>query len=83
MRDSRFLELFIGAEDATRPLVGRQIREIGIPSGAFVAMLRRRKESFEPVGETELKDGDHVTFIGEPAAIEQLYRRYVDPGKDE
>ncbi len=83
MRDSRFLELFIGDEDPTRPLVGRQIREIDIPSGAFVAMLRRRKESFEPVGKTELKDGDHVTFIGDPAAIEQLYSRYVDPGKDE
>jgi basic amino acid/polyamine antiporter, APA family len=83
MRDSRFLELFLSAEDATRPLVGRQIREIDTPSGAFLAMLRRRGESFEPVGETELKDGDHVTFIGEPAAIEHLYRRYVDPGKDE
>lgn len=81
LRDTRFLELFIGAEETTMPLVGRKIREIDIPPGGFVAMLRRGEESFEPIGETELKKGDHLTFIGEPSAIEKLFERYVNPGQ--
>ncbi len=79
LRDARFLELFIGAEKDTRPLAGKQIREIEIPTGAFVAMVHRGENLFEPVGETVLKNGDRLTFIGKPAAIERLYKRYVEP----
>ena len=82
LRDTRFLELFIGAEEATMPLVGRKIHEIDIPTGGFVAMLRRGEESFEPIGETELRKGDHLTFIGDPRAIDKLFERYVDPGEN-
>ena len=80
LRDTRFLELFIGTERKnTPPLAGKQIREIDIPTGAFVAMVHRGEKIFEPVGETELKKGDRLTLIGKQAAIDRLYKRYVDP----
>lgn len=79
LRDARFLELFIGADEATRPLMRRKLAELDLPPGAFVAMIRRSGKSFEPRGRTVLRQDDHVTFIGEPEAIEQLYEKYVAP----
>jgi amino acid transporter/mannitol/fructose-specific phosphotransferase system IIA component (Ntr-type) len=82
LRDARFLELFVGEDPATQPLVGKQVREIDMPPKAFLAMVRRGEDSFDPTGETELKHGDHLTFIGDPHAIEQVYERFVEPGED-
>ncbi len=79
LRDARFLELFVGEDPATETLVGKQVREMELPPRAFLAMVRRGDDRFDPTGETELARGDHLTFIGDPAAIEQLYERFVEP----
>lgn len=79
LRNTHFLELFIGEEKETQTLIGKKIRTIDIPTGAFVATVHRGENIFEPVGETELKKNDRLTFIGESAAIERLYKLYIDP----
>jgi len=79
LRDARFLELFVGEDPATETLVGKQVYRIDLPPGAFLAMVRRGEDHFDPTGETEFKRGDHLTFIGDPDAIEQLYERFVEP----
>lgn len=79
LQDSRFLELFVGEDESTQGLIGREIREIEFPSGAFPALIRRDHESFEPRGDTRLESGDYLTIIGEPEAIGRLAERFVEP----
>jgi amino acid transporter/mannitol/fructose-specific phosphotransferase system IIA component (Ntr-type) len=78
LRDARFVELFIEENEPTAELIGRRVCDIALPPGAFIVLIRRKDDAFEPRGETTLKPGDHATFIGEPDAIDRLYERYVE-----
>jgi APA family basic amino acid/polyamine antiporter len=79
LRDARFLVLFVGDDEATRSLAGMQVAELDLPSGGFIAVIRRRGELMEPRGDTVVQFKDSLTFIGEVGGIERLYRRYIDP----
>ncbi|PLW83195.1 amino acid transporter [Kineobactrum sediminis] len=79
LRDARFLELFVGEDELTESLAGTRAAEIDLPPGAFLAGVRRSGELLEPRGETVIEPGDHITILGEEAAIEHLYQRYVAP----
>lgn len=83
LRASRFLELLIRSDQATGELVGKRVLEVDVPPGAFVAMLRRGDDLFEPKGATTLEDGDYLTLIGEPAAIDRLAERYVPTDEED
>lgn len=78
LRDSRFMEIFVGEDEETKTLIGKKIRRIDLPEGAFIAMIRRDHESFEPEDNTVLEKGDKLMIIGEPDAIDKLYKRYVE-----
>ncbi|MFP4354647.1 MAG: amino acid permease [Phycisphaerae bacterium] len=80
LSDARFLELFVGQDEATAGLVGRQVGCLDLPQRVFVATVGRDGEHFEPGPETQLQAGDSLTLIGEPEAIQSLYERYVQPG---
>jgi Trk K+ transport system NAD-binding subunit len=41
-------------------------------------MVRRGDDSFDPTGQTRLEYGDHLTFIGEPDAIQSVYEQFVE-----
>ncbi|MFP4217208.1 MAG: TrkA C-terminal domain-containing protein [Phycisphaerae bacterium] len=82
LRDSRFLELFVGKTSATQALVGRSVWEMRLPEGSFPAMVRREGDSFAPDSDTVLREGDHVILIGDPEGIEKLYRRFVQPEEE-
>ncbi len=83
LRDARFLELFVGEDPATQPLAGKSIADIELPPHAYIVMLRRGEDTFEPKGETQLAEGDHLTIVGNPDAIEELYERFVEPHREE
>lgn len=78
LRDSGFIELFIGEDDSTAPLLGAKVAELDLPPGAFVATIRRDGKIFEPLGETRLQRHDYVIFIGEPEAIDRLSQTYIE-----
>ncbi len=77
LRDSGFLELFLGEDDSTEPLLNTKVAALELPAGAFIATIRRDGNFFEPRGETQLQRHDCVVFIGEPKAIDQLARTYI------
>jgi len=78
LRDERFMVLYLGREPATEPLIGKILREMELPAGTLIAMVRRNEDIFLPNGDTVLQRGDRLTIIGEPKSIEQMYRRYID-----
>lgn len=72
LREERSLTLHLEAGTPVAEWIGRQVRELGLPPGTLIALVRRRGQSFVPRGSTELRAGDRLTLIGEPEAIRSL-----------
>lgn len=78
LRDERFLSLRLRNTPSMAPLLGRALREIDLPEGTLVALIRRRGRTLIPRGSTTLEAGDRLTILGDPGSIRMLYQRYVD-----
>lgn len=55
--------------------VDRELKDVPLPSGTLVAMIGRGDDMLIPAGSTRLREGDRVTVLGRPDAIDQLRRR--------
>ncbi len=76
LRDASYLTLRLRSVDATEALVGKQIRHISLPKDCIIALIRRDDTMVVPHGDTELLEGDRITFIGEPPALSELRETY-------
>ena len=83
LQDTHYLSLRVRRLDATAPLVDSQIRAIQLPTDCIVAIIRRGDDMIVPRGDTTLLEGDRITFIGEPQALDQLRRTYLNGDADE
>ncbi|MGF1633401.1 MAG: amino acid permease [Phycisphaerae bacterium] len=81
LRDERFLPLIVGRTEPTRSLTGKRLRDIRLAPAAIVAMVRRGPVTFTPNADTRLEEGDRLTIIGDPGAIQKLYDTYVEPDR--
>ena len=77
LRDEHFLSLHLRDTPEMAPLLGRALREIKLPEGTLVALIRRNGRTLIPRGGTVLKVDDRLTILGEPSSIRALYRQYV------
>jgi len=68
LREDHWVRLHVGHSPETRDWPGRRIRELGLPRGSLIALLRREGRALVPDGETRLQEGDRVTVLGEPPA---------------
>ncbi|NOZ58524.1 MAG: TrkA family potassium uptake protein [Euryarchaeota archaeon] len=69
MQDADIIEITI-PEDAL--VVGRQIREIGMPEGSTIAAIHRNGELIIPRGSTVLKAGDRLTILAKTGVVEKV-----------
>ena len=76
LRDERFFSLRILSNTPSSVLIGRSLREIRMPEGCLVALIRRKGETIVPRGLTVLLEGDRLTIIGDTQGIEQLNDEY-------
>ena len=76
LRDERFFSLIIRNNTSSSELIGNSLREIRMPEGCLVALIRRKGETIVPRGLTELMEGDRLTIIGDAKGIEQLIHKY-------
>ena len=76
LRDERFFSLRIRSNTPSSVLIGRSLREIRMPEGCLVALIRRKGETIVPRGLTVLLEGDRLTVIGDTQGIEQLNDEY-------
>lgn len=72
VRDERFLTLRLEPDSAAASLIGHLLRETRLPKGTLVALIRRDGESFVPGGDARLREGDLLTVVGDPEAIEAV-----------
>jgi Trk K+ transport system NAD-binding subunit len=56
-------------------LVGKPLRDLGLPSRATIVLVRRNGEVIYPRGDTQLETGDRVTIMGSLNAVRDLVRR--------
>lgn len=79
LRDDRFLSLKLEAGTRGEALIGKALRELELPPGCLVALIRRYGSTIVPRGQTVLREGDRLTIIGEPEGLTQLEERYAAP----
>lgn len=52
-------------------VIGKPIKDIKLPRGSLIVLVRRMEESMIAHGETVLKEGDHITIIGRAGAASE------------
>ena len=76
LRDERLLALTLELGTPSASLIGRALKEILLPEGTLIALVRRGSEVIIPRGATVLERGDRLTIIGEPAGLHTLGKRF-------
>ncbi len=77
LRDERVLALsLVEGSEAAKRMGGRPLRDLDLPEGTLVALVRRDTEILVPRGSTVLKHGDRLTIIGEPEGLEKIRDSY-------
>ncbi len=78
LRDERYLSFYVKAQGRSADLISRSLRDVQMPRGSLVALVRRQGATFVPDGNTVLQTGDRLTIIGDPEGLRQLRGRYVE-----
>ena len=75
-RNERILVMTLESEQKGSDLIGLRLREVALPDGTLIVMIRRADEQIIPRGDTVLLDGDRLTVIGRAEGISALRERY-------
>ena len=70
------MSLRIRRHSPSAVLIGLSLKEIRMPEGSLVALIRRKGETIIPSGVTVLQAGDRLTIIGDAHGIEELNNEY-------
>ena len=76
VEDEQSVSLRLEAEGPTGQLLGRPLGEARLPDGIRVVLLRRQGQVAEATADAVLQEGDRITLLGEPRAIEIARQRF-------
>lgn len=76
VHDERLCSLTIRDSGPTAPLLGLALGEAPLHDGTLVALVSRRAGVVVPTGSTVLEEGDRLTILGGPAALERIRDRF-------
>ncbi len=77
LHDERFVSLFINSQHKSADLISKPLRDIKLPKGCLVAILRRNGLTIVPNGNTVVMDGDRITIIGDPSGLREIRNLYI------
>ena len=72
LQDDRLLTIVAGVTEGTDGWLGLRLRDLELPTGCLVALVRRGTQTIVPSGTTQLERWDHLTVIGDRDALAQL-----------
>ena len=72
LQDDRLITLRIGEAAGTAAWEGLRLRDLALPTGSLIALVRRGEQAIVPSGSTIIRAHDNLTVIGEPEAIRTL-----------
>ncbi len=76
LRDERFLSVYVRKDGKAESMIGRALRDLQLPEGCLIALLRRGGQMVAPSGSTVFHDGDRLTIIGDPEGLRELRARF-------
>jgi amino acid transporter/mannitol/fructose-specific phosphotransferase system IIA component (Ntr-type) len=76
VHDERLCSLTIRDSGPTAPLIGMALRDLPLHDGTLVALVSRRAGVIIPTGSTVLEEGDRLTILGGPAALERIRDKF-------
>lgn len=53
------------------------LKDLRLPQGVLVALIRRASHSFIPHGESRVEKGDVLVVIGEPSAVDEVQKTFA------
>ena len=77
LHSERLLTLWLDSQGRTASLIGKPLRDLGLPDDTLIALIRRDNQVLIPRGSTSLIEGDRITIIGLEDDIKWLYEEYV------
>jgi trk system potassium uptake protein TrkA len=57
--------------DESSRWVGKQVRDLGLPTGAILGSIQRGSEIVIPKGDTRIESGDQIVVFALPRAVEE------------
>jgi len=76
LHHERYITFSLLSGTKTEDFIDRRIRDLNLPAGVLVALVRRNDQVTIPNGDSTLQEGDQITVIGNPAGVERLYELY-------
>ncbi len=77
LHEDRYVKLRVRPEGPTAEMIGRPLKELHLPDGVLVALIRRDGALLVPRGSTVLRERDRLTVIGGEKAIRAVHERYT------
>jgi mannitol/fructose-specific phosphotransferase system IIA component (Ntr-type) len=72
LRDERFINITVRADNQTKVMIGKKIHEIELPGESLIAILKHEGNINIPHGNTVIREGDELSIIGEVNDIRQI-----------
>lgn len=76
LRNERSAIVHVNDHTDAADFAGRRLRDLGLPKGCLIILIRRDGDSIVPGGDTVVMAEDRLTVIGGAAEIRELKRRY-------
>lgn len=76
LHEDRYMKLRVRPEGPTAEMIGRPLKELDLPDGVLVALIRRDGDLLIPRGSTVLQERDRLTVIGGEKAMRAVQERY-------
>lgn len=81
LQEDRSMSLWVRSGTSAESLIGQQLREVGLPRGCLVALIRRGDQTIVPQGSTVVHEGDRMTIIGSPEGVQNLRTRFAEAAR--
>ena len=72
LREERSFTVWVRKGKPSGQWIGRAIRDLDLPEGTLVAMIRRDGSGMVPGGSNLIREDDHLILIGDPESIAEL-----------
>lgn len=76
LRDDRFVRIHLRSGSKAGQFIGLPINQLSLPEGCLIALIHRAGKIIVPQGQIVLCENDHLTIIGYPEGILELYENY-------
>ena len=76
LAEEHFIYFTIEPDTGSASLTGKALKEVHLPPGNLIPVIRRGGQNIIPRGDTILEEGDRLTVIGDPEFLKSMRKEY-------